>query len=145
MTAQQNSAGQTEQATKPEPSAELEVWLGLLQQVAAAGADIAELLQLELRLALGDSGRLLILALVFVFVLMLGWVGLSSLLAWLCFHITGSTTLGLVAFVATQLLALLGIREAWSHYRKSLSLPLTRQHLQALVGGQSGDSQIPEQ
>ena len=127
-------------AAEPEPLDELQLWASWLQQAAVIGADIVQLLQLELRLAISDSRRLLILALLFVPLLMLAWISFCGLLAWLVFQLNASVTQGLLAFLVIQLAGLACICSAWKHYRKSLSLPLTRQQLQAFVGGQRRDT-----
>ena len=43
------------------PPGELDAWIAMLRQAAAAGATLSSLAGLELRLALADGGRLLVL------------------------------------------------------------------------------------
>ena len=125
---------------KNSQSDELQLWARWLQQAAANGTDIFQLVQLELRLAISDSPRLLILALLFIPLLMLTWVSFSALLAWLVYLLNTSVTQGLLAFFIIQLLGLVAISMGCKHYKKSLTLPLTRQHIRRLVGDQSSDS-----
>lgn len=118
----------------------LQVWTDWLQQSATVGADIFHLLQLELQLAIKDSKRLLLLALIFIPVLILTWIGFTLLLAWLVYLLDTSVTQGLLAFFIVQLGALSIILMSWKHYKKSLSLPLTTAQISKLVGGQSSDT-----
>lgn len=118
----------------------LQVWTDWLQQSATVGADIVHLLQLELQLAIKDSKRLLLLALIFIPVLILTWIGFTLLLAWLVYLLDTSVTQGLLAFFIVQLGALSIILMSWKHYKKSLSLPLTTAQISKLVGGQSSDT-----
>ncbi|MFA7553536.1 MAG: hypothetical protein WCY88_04730 [Spongiibacteraceae bacterium] len=129
--------------TKHEPADQVEplqIWADWLRDIATIGADTLQLLQLEVRLAIKDSKRLLVLALLFVPVLMLTWLGLAVLLAWLVYLLDSSVTQGLLAFLIIHVAALIGIVVGWRHYRKSLSLPLSRQHIRQLMGGQDHDT-----
>src|SRR5690554_8089431 len=87
---------------------------------------------MELRLAAGDSGRMLLLALAMIPVAILAWTGLSVLLAWLVFTWLGSVAWGLAGFIALQLL-MLGIVAAYCRkLSASLRFPATRRQLDAL-------------
>lgn len=125
---------------KAEQLDELQLWADWLQQSAVIGANIFQLLLLELRLAIADSKRLLVLALLFIPMLILTWIGFTALLAWLVYLLNTSITQSLLAFFISQMLGLLGIYMSWTYYKKSLSLPLTRQHIQNIVGGQGSDT-----
>ena len=106
---------------KPKNSAtldDLQVWGSWLEQVGTISADIFQLLQLELRLAISDSKRLFVLALLFVPVLILTWLGFSVLLAWQVYL----------------------LNMGWNYYKKSLSLPLSRQHIRRFIGGEGRDT-----
>ena len=135
-----DTASPHDSAEKSEPLDELQIWNRWLQQAAANGSDLFQLLQLELRLAVSDSSRLLVLALLFIPLLMLAWVGFSALLAWLVYLLNMSVTQGLLAFFIIQILGLVGVFTGWQHYKKSLTLPLTRQHISQLVGGKKSDT-----
>src|SRR5690606_9692920 len=56
-----------------------------LEHAALVGGDLVRLAGMELRLAAGDSGRMLLLALAMIPVAILAWTGLSVLLASLVF------------------------------------------------------------
>lgn len=133
-------ASPDDKAAKTEQLDELQLWASWLTQAGTISADIFQLLQLELRLAFSDSKRLLILAVLFLPMLILTWIGLSGLLAWSVYLLTTSVTQGLIAFFVIQLLGLAGIVIGLNHYKKSLTLPLTRQHIRHIVGSQSNDT-----
>jgi len=134
------SASAGDNAEKSEPLEDLQLWASWLQQAGTISTDIFQLVQLELRLAISDSKRLLVLALLFVPILILSWISFTVLLAWLVYQVNSSATYGFLTFFICQISALIGIFWGWSHYKKSLSLPLTRKHLQRLTSGQSHDS-----
>tara|TARA_R110002153_G_scaffold107109_4_gene246886 strand:- start:55158 stop:55580 length:423 start_codon:yes stop_codon:yes gene_type:complete len=134
------TASSDDSTVKSEQLDELQVWASWLRQAEAIGSDIFELLLLEVRLAVSDSKRLLVLALLFLPMLMLTWIGLSILLAWLVYLLNMSVTQGLLTFFMIQFLGLIAITMGWNHYKKSLTLPLTRQHIRQFVGGESNDT-----
>jgi uncharacterized membrane protein YqjE len=140
MSGNSESANSDNNPEKSEQLDELQLWAGWLQQAAAIGSDIFQLVQLELRLAISDSKRLLLLALLFVPILILVWISLTVLLAWGVYLLNTSATYALLTFFLSQVLALLGICWGCWHYKKSLSLPLTREHIQQLTAGQSRDT-----
>lgn len=129
----------TSEEARPEQSTgesdELKAWLHWLQQGAEAGGTLSRLAWLELRLAIADSKRLLLVGLAMVPVIVLAWLGFSVLLAWLAYQQSLSVTLGLGAFLALQLVALMIMFRACKVYSRSLSLPATRSHIQAFVEG----------
>lgn len=103
-----------------------------LEHAALAGGDLVRLAGLELRLAAGDSGRLLVLAVAMVPIAILAWIGLSALLGWLVYAWLDSVALGIVTFIAVQLVAL-GVMAAYcKKFAKSLSFPATNRQLKAL-------------
>lgn len=140
MIEQSDSTRPDEELEKPEQLDQLQVWASWLDQAGAICSDIVELLQLELRLALSSSKRLLILILLFVPLLMLAWMGVSLLLSWQVYLLNMSVTLGLLAFCLIQILGLVAIVVSWNHYKKSLSLPLTRQHIHQLIEGEHNET-----
>ncbi|PLW81996.1 hypothetical protein CWI75_12975 [Kineobactrum sediminis] len=111
----------------------------MLQQTLATGRQLSELLQLELKLAVGDGLRLLGVLLAMVSLVILAWLGLSVLLAWLAFLGSGSVALGLAGFLVVQLLALLLLWRAARVFQRSLGLPATRRQLKAMTGADNSD------
>lgn len=122
-----------------EPESELNIWSTWLTQAAAAGADFAELFALEVRLAVGDARRLLMLAMIAIPLLLFAWLGFSVLIAWLVGEYLTSVIWGLAAFLGIQLIVLGSLVCLWQRYKRSLKLPLTRQYLHAFMGGLSAN------
>lgn len=118
---------------------ELQVWVSLLQEAAGAGSDMARLLQLELRIAVGSVARMVPLLLLLLPLSLLLWIGTSVTVSWLAYQFTGAVAVGLVTFAAIQLLAMALIFIALNSYRKTLSLPMTRKQLRAFAGAASGE------
>lgn len=129
----EDSDNQHAKAEQSEQLNELQMWGSWLQQSTAIGTDILQLLRLELRLAIADSGRLLIVALLFIPVLMLTWISFTLLLAWLVYLFNASVTQSLLVFFVSQALGLIALALSWKYYKKSFSLPLTRQHIQKIM------------
>lgn len=121
------------QQQEPQPLlGELKSSLEWLEQAALAGGDLVRLAGLELRLAAGDSARLLVLGLAMIPLALLAWIGLSVLLAWLVFAWLGSQALAIASFIVVQLLAI-GILLAYCRkFARSLSFPATSRHWNAL-------------
>lgn len=113
----------------------LDIWSDWIKQATEAGSNLAELFSLEIKLAVSDAGRMLCLLLLALPIALLAWLSLSGLLAWIVVDYSSSVTLGLAAFLLLQLGVLLSLRLLWKRYKRSLSLPLTREHLQSFMGG----------
>lgn len=128
---------QDERANQPDDTSDepLEIWSDWIKQATEAGSNLAELFALEIKLAVGDAGRMFCVLLLALPVVFLAWLGLSVLLAWVVVDYSGSVTPGLVTFLLLQLGVLLSLRLLWKRYKRSLSLPLTREHLQSFMGG----------
>ncbi len=127
------------------PSGDFELWMAWISETASTGSTFAELLAAEVRLALGDAGRLLMLALLSLPVVLLAWLGLTSLIAWLLGSASDSVSVGLLAFLLQQCTLLAVMGWLWKRYKRSLSLPLTRQHWQAFTGGmRQHETQTPD-
>lgn len=114
---------------------ELQAWIDWFKHAAAAGGDLAKLAKLELSLALGDTKRIVALALVAVPLVVLTWVGLSTMIAWLVFLPTGSVAAAIGTFIAAQVIPLVFIVWSIKRYSKSWAFAATREHLQAFKEG----------
>ena len=115
------------------PADELNAVLDWARQVSATGRAYSRLFGLELRLAVADSGRLLVVGLLMLPVAILAWIGLGVLLAWLVYQYSLSVGFALASFFLLQLTVLVALALACRRYSKSLSLPATRRHLNALL------------
>ena len=105
-------------------------WLRSLGVMAAA---LIRLAIAEISLAKEDAGRLIVSSLLIIPMLVLTWVALSVLAAWIVFTQTASVSLALAAFAAIQLLAVVILLNRIKTYRRSLSLPATRVQILAIL------------
>ena len=105
-------------------------WLRSLGVMAAA---LIRLAIAEITLAKEDAGRLIVSSLLIIPMLVLTWVALSVLAAWIVFTQTSSVSLALAAFAAIQLLAVVILLNRIKTYRRSLTLPATRVHILAIL------------
>ena len=120
--------------------AEIDLLIAWLQHTVSISAEIFDLFQLEVRLAVTDVKRLILLAKLVVPMLILTWISFSALLSWHIYLLNASVSQGLLFLCLFQFFGLLVISISWKYYQKSLSLPLTRQHIRQLIKGQSSDS-----
>ncbi|RHW22159.1 hypothetical protein [Pseudomonas jilinensis] len=114
---------------------ELQAWLDWARQALAAGDTLGRLFQAELRLALADARRLLLIALALLPLLLMSWLGLSVLFGWLVYHYSASMPWAITGFIALQLLCILALLGVAQSYRRHLRLPATRRHVQAFLEG----------
>lgn len=121
--------------SEQDAASNFDTWSDWLSQAGEAGAAIAELFALELRLAVADAGRIMMLGLAAIPVLILAWVSFATLLAWLVADYSASVGWGVFTFLGLQLAVLIVLLLLFQRYKHSLKLPLTRQHLQAFKGG----------
>ncbi|WP_439133485.1 hypothetical protein [Pseudomaricurvus sp.] len=141
------STPQEQETTEPPQglAGAADTWSDWIQQATTAGSKLAELFTLELQLALTDARRMLFLLILALPILFLAWFGFACLIAWLIGDYWNSVALGLLGFLILQLGVLLLMRGLWRRYKRSLSLPLTREHLQAFMGDASrGDTSTRE-
>ena len=113
----------------------VQAWTALLQQLQATGQGFSRLLQLELRLALGDARRLLLVSLALLPLVFLAWCGFSVLLAWLAFDLSQSVAAGIAAFIGVQLLMLAALQRMIRSCRRSFALPASRRQWQSFMEG----------
>lgn len=118
--------------------AELRGWLALAEQALDTGNQFYRLAVLELKLAVGDAGRLLGIVLAAVPVFILTWVGFSTLLGWFAYSVSKSVAMGLAGFTLVQVLALGVMGLAAKHYSRSLKLPTIRRQWRAMMETDNG-------
>lgn len=110
-------------------------WSEAMEELAGAGAELGQLLLLELRLTLLSLRRMLLLAILFLPLLLLIWLALSALPALMLYQYSGSPVLAVVLFLAVQVLAFGLLVQLWKHYRAGLGLPRTRHQMENLLRG----------
>ncbi|MBM69107.1 MAG: hypothetical protein CME43_06475 [Haliea sp.] len=130
---EESSAG-----TRTGVEAELRNWQKFLEQAVEAGNQFSRLVALELKLAAGDAGRLILVVLAIVPLVILAWLGLTLLLAWQAYASTQSVALGLAVFTLLQLLTLGWLWTAARRYARTLALPVTRRQLRTMMGADNG-------
>ncbi|GAB3291228.1 hypothetical protein GCM10027297_37010 [Parahaliea aestuarii] len=111
-----------------------------MQLLVDTGADLGQLTLLELRLAIKNLGRMVVLALLFLPLVLLIWLGLSLLPALALYQATASLVQAAAMFLLIQVLALAALCMLWLRYRRSLSLPRTREQVRALDPDYNGEA-----
>jgi uncharacterized membrane protein YqjE len=104
-----------------------------LQSLAVMAAALVRLAIAELSLAKEDAGRLLVSSLLMIPLLALLWIALTTLAGWIVFAQTASVTLALAVFAAIQLLAVIFLLNRIKTYRRSQTLPATREQVLAIL------------
>lgn len=136
-------SGDPGKAPEPEEN-ELQAWLDWFKHAASAGGDLAKLARMELSLAVGDTKRIILLALLAIPLAVFTWVGLSALLAWLVYIPTQSVSGAIGVFIAVQVIPLLIIAVSIKRYRKSWEFAATREHLKAFKEGAESAAQTTD-
>ena len=111
----------------------LQLWLDWARSLSGLLGSLSRLLNAEVNLAVADLRRLLVVALLMLPLACFAWLGLSGFVAWGLYAISGWLGLALGGFFLLQCVVLLVLRRMARSYRKSLSLPHTREQLQAIL------------
>ncbi|MGB4246308.1 MAG: hypothetical protein WBJ75_01215 [Pseudohongiellaceae bacterium] len=122
---------------------ELAAWLDYAHQVTEVGVTAVQLFHAEVRLALSSARRLFIILALMLPVVLLAWVGLTVLLAWVGHQVTGlyfqkpqlAMGVAIMVFLLQQLMAVFVMYRISVQYRRNLSLPVTRRHVQEFTEG----------
>lgn len=112
---------------------ELEAWLRWLVDLRDTGSALLQLAAAELQLAASDLRRFILLSLLVLPVALLAWLGLAVFLSWVVYAASGSLGAAFAGFFLLHFGILLVIRHLLARYRKSMGLPVTRQHLGEIV------------
>ena len=115
------------------------------RHAALTGKDLGKLALTELRLTMTESGRIAVLGLAMLPLAMLAWIGLSVLLGWWAYVPSESVTLGIVAFLAVQIIPMLIMLMMIKGSAKNLGFSVTKQHIQAFKEGIKDGAQRPDQ
>ncbi|MEQ8406910.1 MAG: hypothetical protein RKH07_01370 [Gammaproteobacteria bacterium] len=123
---------------RPEPdsdtmSAELLAARDWLKDLTEAGSLLSRLAIAEVRLALSDFRRSLVLGLVAIQVMLLAWAGFCAFIAWSIYLASGYTIIGIATFLLLQVIMLVVIRLLQKRLHKSMRLPETRRQLQSIL------------
>jgi len=104
-----------------------------LQSLGVMAVALIRLAIAEISLAKEDAGRLLISSLLMIPLLVLLWIALTIMAGWIVFVQTASVSLALAVFAVIQLLALVFLLNRIKTYRRSLTLPATREQMLAIL------------
>lgn len=110
------------------------------KEAMVVGSSLATLLQLELRLAAQDLGRLLVLALLLLPVLLLAWTSFCAGVSWFLYRYFEEPAAAFLTFLSLQMLALGGMAWLANRYRGSLSFPRTKEFVQTLARSKKVES-----
>ncbi|MEH6564040.1 MAG: hypothetical protein V7756_01760 [Halopseudomonas sp.] len=136
--AEDAARGQSGDESLPQELIEqLTAWV---QHSLAAGGELANLFRLELQLTLGDARRLLFVGLALAPMVLLCWISLGVLGAWLVYEASGSATLGFTTFAALQLVVVAILVYLASRYRRQLGFNRTKTQFKRLVQGVRGEA-----
>lgn len=123
----------SEDPARSQRQVEFEAWLQWFGDLREVGSALLRLAAAELQLAAGDLRRFLLLSLLVLPMGFLAWLGFALLLSWSLYSVTGSLGAGFAGFFLLHFSILLVIGRLLKRYRKSMSLPLTREHLGGIV------------
>ncbi|MEH6389751.1 MULTISPECIES: hypothetical protein [Pseudomonas] len=138
--------GEGETATgEADLQTELKALAEWAKHAALTGKDLGKLAFTEIRLTMAESGRIAVLGLAMLPLAMLAWIGLSVLLGWWAYVPSQSVTLGLVAFLAVQIIPMLIMLTMIKSSSKNLGLTTTKQHIHAFRQGIKDGAQRPDQ
>ncbi|HDZ56476.1 MAG TPA: hypothetical protein ENH64_08365 [Pseudomonas xinjiangensis] len=115
------------------------------KNAGATAGDLIKLMFLELKLAMSDTRRIVVLGLAMVPLALLAWIGLSVLLAWWAYVPSESVTLALCVFLAVQVVPIIIMLSMIKKYSKSLSLPSTKKQMAAFKEGFQSGSETADQ
>ena len=130
---QPSSESGTSESSSGGVKSDLSASLAWFQSLITMIGALLRLAIAELSLAREDLGRMIMGALLFIPLLLMTWVALTMLAAWIIYEQTASASLGFTVFAAIQLVAVVVLYKRLNTYRRSLSLPVTRAQLTAIV------------
>lgn len=126
--------------TRTEPDAmqdNLTLAVNLVTQAAAVGQGFVSLLGQELKLALGDTLRIMVLSKIYVYLVVLAWLGLTVFISWVVYDASGYGPWSALVFFLLQIMGLLTVHFLVRSLSQSLSLPQTRVQLRTFLGGEN--------
>lgn len=134
MNQQQPSPESFDQKSGPQPEpSELGALVTWGQSLAAMLGALSRLAGAELQLALGDLKRLLAVGVLVIPVSVFAWLGVSVLIGWWCYVLSGSVSLGLLGFIGAQGLIMALAVVMLRRFSASIRLPHTRAQMQAIM------------
>ncbi len=130
------------EALDGEPS-ELQKNIQFGQHILGFVTDIADLARIEALIAVKSIPRLLMLWLIMMPVILLTWCSFTVLIAWGIYSITGQIGFGFFSFFLQQVLLLVGCYLLYTKYKKRMTMPYTRKHVNEFLKGFSNEPSNP--
>lgn len=112
---------------------DLDQTIQLGQQFVSVIGGIIDLARVEAELAIRTFPKVLMLWLLMMPIILLTWCAFSALIAWAVYAASGEVGAGMLVFFVLQALLLLTCRWLYTRYRKTMTLPYTREHIDRLV------------
>lgn len=112
---------------------ELENSLQLGEHMLACLTGLIDLARTELQLAIQSIPKLMMMWLLMMPILLLTWCSFSVLVAWIVYDMSDGLGFGLFVFFLLQLLLLLVCRLFYKKYCARMTLPITREHVNAFM------------
>lgn len=103
------------------------------QQFVGLIGGIIDLARVEMELAIRTFPKVLMLWLLMMPIILLTWCAFSALIAWAVYAVSEELGAGMLVFFILQILLLFSCRWMYAKYRKSMTLPYTRAHIDNLV------------
>jgi uncharacterized membrane protein YqjE len=107
--------------------------MGLSGQAALVAKELSELFRLELQLSVGDARRLLLTWLALLPAVILAWISIGALIAWIVYDISSSVTLALSAFTLLQVSLCTTLLLLRKRFRSGLGFRRTKAHAKRLL------------
>lgn len=122
---------------------ELSAWLDYAHQVMHVGITSLQLLHAELSLSVSSAKRLFLITLLMLPVVLLAWIALTVLVAWLGHQVVAvyfqqsqlALGVAILLFLLQQVLAVFVLYRISIQYRRNMTLPVTRRHFQDFAEG----------
>lgn len=125
---------------EPAETSELNKTIQLGKQVLGFAADLTDMARMEALLAVQSIPRLLMLWLAMMPVILLTWCSFTALIAWAIYSVTGQVGAGVFAFFLQQILLLIVCYLLYGKYKKRMTMPYTRKHLDNFIKGFANES-----
>lgn len=133
-----SSSDMTDQETSPEEALAKTLasqLTALSGQTAGASKELGELFRLELQLSAGDAGRLVLTWLALVPALILAWISLCGLVAWLVYDLSTSISLSLTTFTILQFAMCIMLLSLRKRFRRGIGFRRSKIHVKKLLQG----------
>ncbi len=131
---EENAAGNPESdINKSNWQQDVEQTIQLGQHFVGVLVGIVDLARVEVELAIRTFPKVLMLWLIMMPIILLTWCAFSALVAWGVYAASEEIGAGILAFFLLQVFLLLTCRWLYVNYRKYMTLPYTRAHIDSFI------------